>query len=585
MESLNNNTIILNNYKVILSLGKNQKTGSLYIKKGDILRILYFNKGKFAYAHSNYKGEKLLDIISSSGILSDDFINDVIANIKPGESLGKIFVQKGYLTPMQLTTILEKQQKKIFYSAIFMKEGEVRFFEEELPENIIPLNLSIIGLIRDGLYKTNDRLVILSLAGNLNNKLFVKKSEHEYIKEEEKNILEIVGDGLVSEIINRSPYDEFKTLKIISFLKLINILSNETANSDDLINEGEEEQKKEGKTEDNIFNDDELNDSPTFDISFSPKEENSFTEQIDSLGKHKKNFDISLDKNEGETAPPQKTIASAKEEEREKEEPEENVERKPKNNYQEDITKHSIKKSDIEEELLKIEKKEKNSKIKKILSVFFVLLILAAIGIYFLYFQKPEKDNSSHKFKKPIVEEIKEKKVIPVKKIIEKPIRKSENSNKKDKKNSEELGKTKNRIQEKTIKTPNKKTSKISKKIEQKRIESTIIFPNYLKDIRRGSFRLSAIKYKRDIEKYANYYSILIEIDCMTDSLKTAYQNANFNSKLFIIPRTVKNRFCYAVFWGIYKKRGEAEKEINTLPAFFRKQTPSPNIVILKKYF
>ena len=114
MESLNNNTIILNNYKVILSLEKNQKTGSLYIKKGDILRILYFNKGKFAYAHSNYKGEKLLDIISSSGILSDDFINDVIANIKPGESLGKIFVQKGYLTPMQLTTILENSKRKYF---------------------------------------------------------------------------------------------------------------------------------------------------------------------------------------------------------------------------------------------------------------------------------------------------------------------------------------------------------------------------------------------------------------------------------------------------------------------------------------
>ncbi len=580
MESLNNNTIILNNYKVILSLGKEKKTGSLYVKKGDILRILYFNKGKFAYAHSNFKGEKLLDVISSSGILSDDFINDVISNIQPGESIGKIFVQKGYLTPMQLTTILEKQQKEIFYSAIFMKEGEIRFFEEDLPENITPLNLNVIGLIREGLYKTNDRLIILSLAGNLNNKLFVKNNECEYIKEEEKNILEIVGNGLVSEIINRSPYDEFQTLKIISFLKLINVLGNEPDKEESVINKEEEdsEQEKDIITDDNSFSESEIDDKPTFDIPFSSKEESSFNEKIDSLNIKNKNFDISLTNNE-EDEKPERTIAVS-----------EKFNDKLTNNYQDDITEHSIKKSDIDEELSQIINQENGKKTKKtILILFLILIIIAAAGTYFLYFHKKGDNNSFLKSKKPEIEEVKEKKVIPVKKNIkENPKTEGENlKSLKDSNSANNMEKksisTENVIPPTTIKT-NKKPADKNNIIKQRKTKNLIILPNYLKDIRAGNFRLSAIKYRRDIEKYSDYYSILIEIDCLTDSVKTAYQKANFNSKMFIIPRTVKNKFCYALFWGIYPKRGEAEKDIKTLPPFFRGQTSSPDIVLIKKY-
>ncbi len=557
MERLNNNTVILNNYKIIIELQKSHKTGSLYIKKGDVLRILYFNKGDFAYAHSNQNGEKLLDVIYDSAILSEEFINDVISNTKPGESLGKLFVQKGYLTPMQLSDILEKQQKKIFFSALFMKEGEIRFFDEELPENITPLNLDIIELIREGLYKTDDRLLILSLVGNFNNKLRIETSESEYIKDEEKNILDIIGDGIISEIINRSPYEEFKTLKIISFLKLIEVLT---------------EFKDDVKAEEMSEKNSEINDEPFFDISLSSEEENSLENNIVKTEKQKKNFDLSLT------------------EEKEKESDEDNfifedttekdlsIINKDKTLDQEITNEH------IEKEVSEIIKTEKR-KLGKIIFVFFLLIVIAIISVYyFLYYNKKE----NKKTLTPIIEEVKQKKIIPIE---------ESKTNKNIENNNISETSPKNQIK-KTIKTPVKKDEKKVKKVkrkivpekkktvENKRIKyTTIFFVNYLDDIKAKRFKTAALKYKRDIIKYKKYYSILIEVDCKTESLETAYQHASFNPKMFIIPRTINNKFCYAILWGLYKDKKGAEAEKKNIPLFFNKQSPPPVIIPIDKYF
>ena len=103
--------------------------------------------------------------------------------------------------------------------------------------------------------------------------------------------------------------------------------------------------------------------------------------------------------------------------------------------------------------------------------------------------------------------------------------------------------------------------------------------------IRNKRFSLAAKKYQLALKQINADYSILLEVDCLLDSVKNAFIKGGFSKKLFIVKRKIKGRSCYAVFWGLYKNRSEAKKELNFyVPYFFKKQSPKPSVVLIKNY-
>ncbi len=541
---MENNTMF-NNFNTFFLIEKNKKTGSLYVKKGETLRILYFLQGKFAYGHSNLKGERLLDVISSSGTLSPEYIEDVVNNLVPGESLGKIFVERGYLTPMQLTKLVEKQQKMIFFSVLFLKDGEFRFFEEELPSNITPLNIDIPEMIKEGIYQSNDRVLIATLMGSLETTYEKGESEYsDYIGEKEKSILDTLDDrASLFELIKKSSYEEFETLKILLFLKVIGAIK--------------EYEDKESVLEEETF----------------PKEEDSNEEDsLEIFLPDDEEIDKAFERVEKESE--EKDLIENKDEEREE------IEEKEKRIF----NKHE----DFDEE-------DKELKFKKLLILIGLILIVIIIGSIFYLKNKLLNQEKLSQIKEPEIVNVEKKPVKPVvdnfkeKEIKEENVTKREEKIKKSPKEKEL--KKKQTLENKMIKEKKKEIKAPSKK-EGKNLNSASrgivkgnVLPDYTSLIRNRRFSLAAKKYQLALKQINADYSILLEVDCLLDSVKNAYIRGSFSKKLFIIKRKVRGKSCYAVFWGLYKNQTEAEKELSLyVPSFFKRQSPKPSIVTIKKY-
>lgn len=552
-----NGNVFEGNFTLFLKIANERKTGSLYVKKGDALRILYFLNGKFAYAHSNLKGERLLDVISSSGLLADEYIEDVVNNLVPGESLGKIFVDRGYLTPMQLTKLVEAQQKKIFFSVLFLKDGEFRFFEEDLPTNIAPLNMEIVELIKEGIYQCKDRVIIATLMGNLDT--VFKRAESEYndfIAEKEKEFLKNLEEkSSLYELIRKSNYDEFETLKILLFLKIVGAI---------------EEYKEEADFSDVAFGEEEMEEIEDSDLPiFSPEDE-----EIDKVFKDIQGEDIEEEKI--------KVLEDTNDVSSEEED-------------------SKIFRSHLDE--------DKELKFKKVLIVLGIVVLAIIIGAIFYLKSRLVSMDTEEKPPQKVINIEREKVKPVVDKGFEKEYKKAEEMGQEQivKKDEENISKKENKVKVK-METQNKnapqkskelehgpqnnenmsskvkKTEKPRKPIIENKIVNRSSLPDYSSLIRKSKFSLAANKYEKAISQINAEYSILLEVDCLLDSVKNAFIKASFSKKIFIINRKVKGKRCYAVFWGLYKTQNEALKDLKNVPSFFKSQNPRPTVIRIKAF-
>ena len=90
--------------RLFLQVHRHKPTGNLYLKEGSLLRIFYFSKGRYAYGQSNIAGEKLAELIREEKALPEELLQDALSQQAAGEYLGRILLQKGYLTPLQLSS-------------------------------------------------------------------------------------------------------------------------------------------------------------------------------------------------------------------------------------------------------------------------------------------------------------------------------------------------------------------------------------------------------------------------------------------------------------------------------------------------
>ncbi len=543
---MENNTT-LNNFYTFFLIEKNKKTGSLYVKKGETLRILYFLQGKFAYGHSNLKGERLLDVISSSGTLSPEYIEDVVNNLVPGESLGKIFVNRGYLTPMQLTKLVEKQQKMIFFSVLFIKDGEFRFFEEELPSNITPLNIEIPRLIKEGIYQSNDRVLIATLIGSLETLYERGDSEYsDYIGEKENSILDKLEDKTsLFELIRKSPYEEFEALKILLFLKVIGAI-------------------KEYNEKNSLFEEEIISEEEEAEVDFSSIFSTDDVETDKAFEKIEKESKSEIFVESGEV---------------------DSGEEVTKDREKEKIFNKNNEFADEEKEL----------KFKKWLILIGIVFIVIIVGAIFylknklltrekvLQINEPKIIKVKKKPVKPVVDNYKDNKV-KMKSIPKVEEKTEENPKERKLKKIQNLERKTDKEKKSEVKTPSKKEEKNFISPSRGIVKGNIL-PDYTSLIRNKRFSLAAKKYQLALKQINADYSILLEVDCLLDSVKNAFIKGGFSKKLFIVKRKIKGRSCYAVFWGLYKNRSEAKKELNFyVPYFFKKQSPKPSVVLIKNY-
>jgi len=135
--------------EVLEELGTKMATGTLTVRTADTEKSVHLKDGQIIYASSTDAQDRLGEILIRDGKLSrENLETTLLLHKKAGgfKKLGALLVEKGFVSPKELFAGLKTQVKEIIYS-LFLEESAQYRFEENLPPDIIQLQINIEELI------------------------------------------------------------------------------------------------------------------------------------------------------------------------------------------------------------------------------------------------------------------------------------------------------------------------------------------------------------------------------------------------------------------------------------------------------
>ena len=228
---------------ILQLLCNDQKTGILTVLNGEEKSSVFFDQGTIVYATSALKQSRLGFLLQSAGVISAQQLQKCLAFAKEKNyHLGKVLVQKGYISEDTLKKYNTKQVEVILYDLLLWEKGKFEYKDAKLNlTNMIVTQLNPMKLILEASRRIDELSVLKKVIPS--DKLVFKMSGKVQSKEEIKlnanewRVLSLIdGTRSVRQVILESGYDEFAVYKI--FFSVI---------SSGLIEEREEVQLSNGK--------------------------------------------------------------------------------------------------------------------------------------------------------------------------------------------------------------------------------------------------------------------------------------------------------------------------------------------------
>ena len=206
---------------ILQLLCNDQKTGVLTVTCEDSESRVFFEQGTIIYASASLKEARLGFLMRNDGIISVQQLQKCLALAREEKMhLGKILVEKGYISLDTLKRYNTKQVEIILYNLLFWKKGRFEYKDAKLNlKGMIITQLNPMKLILEASRRIDelsvlkkfipsDRLVF-KMSGKVQSKEEIKLNANEW------RILSLIdGTHTVRQIINESGYDEFAVYKI-----------------------------------------------------------------------------------------------------------------------------------------------------------------------------------------------------------------------------------------------------------------------------------------------------------------------------------------------------------------------------------
>jgi len=207
---------------ILQLLCNDQKTGVLTVTSGDEESRVFFEQGTIVYASSSLKESRLGFLIRNDGVISAQQLQKCLSLAKEEKvHLGKIMVEKGYISLDVLKKYNTKQVEAILYNLLFWKKGKFEYKDSSLDlKGMIVTQLNPMRLILEASRRIDelsvlkqsipsDRLVF-KMSGKVQSKEEIKLNANEW------RVLSLIdGTRSVGQIITESGYDEFAVYKIL----------------------------------------------------------------------------------------------------------------------------------------------------------------------------------------------------------------------------------------------------------------------------------------------------------------------------------------------------------------------------------
>lgn len=202
-----------------------KKTGVLVVKFDDVEKKIYMKEGEIVFASSTLREERLGECLVKRGKITMEQLNEASREMKAGKKLGKVLVEKGWITPKELFYGVRAQVQEIIFNLFPLSKGFFYFLEGVHDhENVVRFNMSTQMLIMEGI-RLSDELGTYRRMYPL--KWFVlKKEKAEEPKDPtERMIFKEIGDGMrIEDLKAKTGLSEYQLLKTIHQLKEGDIL-------------------------------------------------------------------------------------------------------------------------------------------------------------------------------------------------------------------------------------------------------------------------------------------------------------------------------------------------------------------------
>jgi hypothetical protein len=213
-------TFFLNSILQLLS--DDQKSGILHVKNHHKEVKIYFQDGDIVYATGSQRESRLGYHLQSKGTISREKLHECLeTGQKEKKALGKVLVEKGYITAENLENLIHHQIEEIIFDLFVWDKGDFEYKDARLNlQGMVATRITVVKLLLEASRRIDEMSILRKNIPN-DNIIFrtaEQVQENTEIKldaNEWKALRLIDGKRSVRQLLDESGFDEFLGYKIL----------------------------------------------------------------------------------------------------------------------------------------------------------------------------------------------------------------------------------------------------------------------------------------------------------------------------------------------------------------------------------
>lgn len=139
-------------------ISANQSTGTLQIRRSNILKMIFFEKGRIISSSSSDPKDYLGHFLVSQGIITEDELRIAMEIQRSSKMmLGKILVMGGKVQEEDMVRFLQMKTEETIYTLFLWDEGEFTFYADEFINRIfVRISLDPQAMIFEGVLRRDE---------------------------------------------------------------------------------------------------------------------------------------------------------------------------------------------------------------------------------------------------------------------------------------------------------------------------------------------------------------------------------------------------------------------------------------------
>ncbi len=139
-------------------LSLSQKTGILILKRGEVVKEIYFRDGKIISSSSNDPREYFGQFLLAYGKLTEEELLRAFARqAETGIKLGRILVMEELLTEDEIQRYLRVKAEETVYDLFLWEQGEFKFYNDVPAQGShVPIAMEVTSILMEGTRRSDE---------------------------------------------------------------------------------------------------------------------------------------------------------------------------------------------------------------------------------------------------------------------------------------------------------------------------------------------------------------------------------------------------------------------------------------------